>query len=96
MMSDKIEIVPYPINQNIDHIKVFVDNFQLNAIDCWCSVYEYDASEKLVNVHRVYIPPEEYRDWGKEDAYLVELVLDKLGYERRGCAELPDVLINFP
>jgi hypothetical protein len=82
-LSEDIPIMPYPISTAVDHIKIYVDNFQLNAIDCWCSVYEYDVSDKLLNVHRVYIEPELYAEWGTVDQYIVDIVLDKLGYERK-------------
>lgn len=90
-MSDTIPIVPYAINIEIDHIRIFVDNFKLNEVDCWCSVYEYDASDKLLNVHRVYIEPEVYEHWGVNDKYLEDVVIDKLGYERK-----PDIPIILP
>ena len=90
-LSESIFILPYPISTAVDHIKIFVDNFQLNAIDCFCSVYEYDENDKLLNVHRVYIEPELYAEWGIDDNYLVELVLDKLGYIRK-----PENTIQFP
>lgn len=91
MSSEKIEIVPYPVDRSIAYLKLFVDNFQLNAIDCWVSVYEYDASDHLLNVQRCFIEPAEYQDWGTVDDYLVDLVLDKLGYERK-----PDAPIIVP
>jgi hypothetical protein len=46
-------------------------------------VYEYDENDKLLNVHRVYIEPELYADWGTVDQYIIDIVLDKLGYERK-------------
>jgi hypothetical protein len=81
--SESIVIEPYPVNTSIHHIKIFIDNFQLNQLDCWCSVYEYDENDKLLNVHRVYIEPELYADWGTVDQYIIDIVLDKLGYERK-------------
>jgi hypothetical protein len=80
---ESIEIEPYQINTSIHHIKIFIDNFQLNQLDCWCSVYEYDETDRLLNVHRVYIEPELYQDWGVLDSYIIDIVLDKLGYERK-------------
>lgn len=90
-ISEAIPIVPYLLDRSIEYIKVFIDNFQLNSVDCTCSVYEYDKNDMLLNVHRVYIEPELYVEWGTNDTYIVDIVLDKLGYERK-----LDVPIIFP
>jgi hypothetical protein len=82
-ISERIDIVPYPLDRQIDHLKVFVDNFRLGATDCFCTVYEYDVNGILLNVHSVYIEPELYSEWGTNDTYLIDIVLDKLGYVQR-------------
>ena len=87
-----IPIVSYAVEQHIDYIQVSIDNFTLGAVDCHCTVWEYDAQKNLLNYRKVYIAPEEYAEWGTRDEYIVELVLDKLGYERRRDASL----VHFP
>ena len=83
MMSEAIPIQPYPINRSIDHVKVFVDNFQLLATSGSATVYEYDVSENLLNVSRVPIPADIWTEWATDDYYIVDFVLDQLGFERR-------------
>jgi len=91
-MSETIEIQPYPINKEISYLKIFLDNFQLNAKEGVCSVYEYTSTDCLINVSRVPIPHEIYSEWGTNDDYIVEFVLDQLGFERK-----PDIPpIEFP
>lgn len=83
MSSITVHIEPYPINKQISYLQLYIDEFRLGATDCSVSVYEYTAEGQLLNVVRVYIEPELYKDWGKDDFYLVEIVIDKLGYVRK-------------
>ena len=83
MMSEAIPIQPYPVNRSIDHVKVFVDNFQLLATSGSATVYEYDVSGNLLNVSRVPIPSEVWESWGSDDMFIVDYCLDILGFERR-------------
>ena len=82
-MSQEIPIQPYPINRSIDHVKVFIDNFELLATSGSATVYEYDASGSLLNVSRVPIPAETWSEWASDDMFIVDYVLDILGFERR-------------
>lgn len=90
-MNDNIPIKPYPIDQSIAYVRIMIENFQLNAIDCWCTVYEYSIDDKFINMSRVYVPPEIYVHWSTEDNYIVEYCLKQLGFERK-----PEVNIEFP
>ena len=81
-MSEAIPITPYPINRNINYLKIFIDDFQLNAMDGSASVYEYDSNDLLLNVHRVHIPPDTWKAWSSDDNFIVDYILDILGYER--------------
>ena len=83
MMSEDIKIEPYPINRSIDHVKVFIDNFQLLATSGSATVYEYDVSDTLLNVSRVPIPVDTWTSWGSDDMFIVDFVLDQLGFDRK-------------
>lgn len=91
MDDNRITIEPYPVDNAISSVSISVENFTLNAVDCWIRVLEYDANNKFLNVSRVYIPPEIYHDWGTNDDYLVEYCLDTLNFVRK-----PTLNINFP
>lgn len=91
VMTEDIEIKPYPIDQSIAYVRVMIENFELNAIECYCSVYEYGKDDKFINMSRVYIPPEVYQNWGVSDDYIIDYCLDQLGFERK-----PQININFP
>ena len=90
MNGQPVEIVPYPLDTNISFISVSVENFQLNAVDCWLQVYEYDANNKFLNVNRVYVPSEIYQDWGTNDQFIIDFALAALGFERK------EVMVQFP
>ena len=83
MMSDAIPIQPYIINRSIDYVKVYIDNFELLATTGSATIYEYDASDTLLNVSRVPIPPEIWTEWATDDYFIIDYVLDTLGFERR-------------
>lgn len=89
--NDKIELEPYPIDTSIDYVRIYIENFQLNAIEGWVNVYEYDKNDKFINVSRVYIPPDVYSEWATDDNYIIEYALDQLGFHRR-----PTVSVEFP
>ena len=38
-----------------------------------------DQNESVIDVHSITIEGEEYEGWGDDDAYLVNLVLEKIG-----------------
>jgi len=82
-MSEAIPIQPYPINRSIDHVKVYIDNFELLATSGSATVYEYSLSDTLLNVSRVPIPPEVWCEWSTDDMFIIDYVLDILGFERR-------------
>ena len=90
-MDDRIKIEPYPIDTAIASVSVSVENFTLNATDCWLQVIEYDANNKFLNVSRVYVPPEIYMDWGSNDDYLIEYCLEQLNFIRK-----PELKVHFP
>lgn len=82
-MSEDIKIQPYPINRSIDHVKVFIDNFQLLATSGSATVYEYDVSDTLLNVSRVPIPADIWTEWATDDMFIIDFVLDQLDFERK-------------
>jgi len=92
-MSDenKIDIIPYILDTTISYVRVYIDNFELNALDAWVKVCEFDKNDKFVNVNRVYLPPEVYSEWSRDDMFVIDYALDQLGFERR-----PTVEIVFP
>lgn len=89
--TEKIEIEPYLIDSSINYVKMFIDDFRLNAIDCWVSCYQYDKNDKMIQMSRVYIPPEIYKDWATDDDYLIEYCMEQLGFIRK-----PELKVRFP
>lgn len=81
--SDPIRIDPYPVNPNIQYIRMGIDDFKLGASDCWVIVKEYDKDDFFLNLTRVYIPPEVYAEWSRDDDYIMDYVMDHIGFRRK-------------
>lgn len=79
----EILIQPYPIDRQIDHVIIFIDDFKLNDTQGSASVYEYDVNDTLLNVSRVPIPTEIWTEWSRDDNYIIDYILDVMGYDRR-------------
>lgn len=78
----KVRIEPYCINPRIFYVTVHIDQFQLGSMDCWLIVREYDKNDNFIQSNRVYVPPEIYTEWTRDDDYIVDFALDQLGFER--------------
>ena len=91
MDTTKIEIIPYELVNEIAYVKMSVENFTLNAHDCWVQVLQYRADDYFLKFDRVYVPPEVYGEWATDDAVIIDFVLDQLGFVRK-----PEVNIEFP
>lgn len=81
--SEPIMIEPYPINPKIQYIRMGIDDFQLGAEDAWVVVKEYDKDDFFLNLTRVYIPPEIYEEWGTDDWYIIDYVMDYIGFIKK-------------
>lgn len=78
-MNDLIDIPSTDVVRACVKIRMYINNFTLNATDCSITVEKYDASLRIVDVVQVYITPEEYLLWGHDDNYIINLVLSKIG-----------------
>lgn len=79
-MNDLIEVPATDVVKSCVKIRMYLNNFTLNARDCTVTVEKYDETLRIVDVLQVYITPEEYSQWAQDDDYIVDLVLTKLGY----------------
>lgn len=69
-------------NYTIDSVSIRVIDYQLNS-SVTVQVYINDISNNVIDIQTIKIEGEEYDNWGSDDSYLENLVLQKLGYERR-------------
>lgn len=76
-------IETYHINPAIQYIRMAVEDFQLGAKDAWVSVKEYDKDDRFLNMTRVYVPPGIYAEWSRDDDYIIEYVMDYIGFEKK-------------
>lgn len=69
-------------NYTIDSVSIRVIDYQLNS-SVTVQVYINDILNNVIDIQTIKIEGEEYDNWGSDDSYLENLVLQKLGYERR-------------
>lgn len=75
-MNEAIEVVRR--EDGVSYVRLSVENFQLNAHSAWVAVWMYNDQSMLVSVERVYVPPQVYGDWSKDDDYIIDYVLKEL------------------
>ena len=78
-MEDFINVQPVDVVRSCVKIRMTINNFQLKATNCTVNVQKYDASNILIDVVNVFINDDEYEHWSYDDAYIIDLVLSKLG-----------------
>lgn len=83
MPLEEIKVQPYIVDPRIVSIKIYVEDFYLNRHECWCLVYQYDKEKILIATTRVHVPPEIYLEWGTNDSYIEDWVIDQMGMERK-------------
>jgi hypothetical protein len=87
-METIIPVSPVEMTRTCRKVRMTINNFQLNATDCTVSVIKYDENEQFLENVGVYISPEEYSEWGRDDTYIINLVLEKIGLVREQVEEV--------
>lgn len=82
MDNNHILIQPVPVETIIHHVVINMDDFKLNAIEGDVVVYQFDSTNRLLNVNRVKIEQSIYLEWGKDDNFIVDYALSQLGFQR--------------
>lgn len=71
----------YIITENkINSIGIKVVDYILNE-KAKINVYFYEG-EKIVDVQEIIIEGEEFSNWGSDDNYIIQLVLDRFGLDK--------------
>lgn len=81
-MNENINIQPVEVVKTCVKVYMSIDNFQLNAKNCFVTVRKLDSSDFLIDIVSVFINDEEYSQWSYQDDYIINLVLNKLGLVR--------------
>jgi hypothetical protein len=68
---------PYVKSNTINNIKIRIMSVELfNSISICASLFE---NNNLLDNKIFKIEGEEYKDWGNDDTYIIDLILSKLG-----------------
>lgn len=73
-----ITINPVNVTHTCNRIQISMDDFTLNATTGMCRVYFYNTAGVVVKVERIQIPEEVYVNWGVDDQFIVDYVLETL------------------
>lgn len=74
-----VNIEPITFSETSDHIQITLDDFQLNATTGKCRVYFYDINtSRVLKVEHVTIPESVYANWGTDDQFIVDYVVQAL------------------
>jgi len=85
-----ISVVPFPVANSIASVKIYLDNFELNALSGTATVYKYDTNDKLIDVIRVEIPSHIWSEWATDDFFIIDYILETVGLQRK-----PDLMFSL-
>ena len=83
MASNSVEIKDYDLVETKTVKKVAIQVIQL-VLNTSCKInYQlYDIDSKLIKCGLLDISGDEYAGWGASDDYLIDLVINKLGFAK--------------
>jgi len=82
-MSVRVEVVPKDFikTYNVNNVEVLVTGLKLGTQVELIALLK--SGIEVVESRRITISGEEYDNWGQSDEYLINLVLSKVGLERK-------------
>lgn len=83
MSTSEIDVKPQNVQFEIVKIGISLDNFVLYAVDARATVRYLTANGITVKVESIYIPPEIYSQWGTDDTFIVDYVLQQIHFEKQ-------------
>jgi hypothetical protein len=79
-MEINIQPVEIIYNKQIDNIRILIQNIDLN-VSASFAVFSYFGNE-IIKGDYVVISGEEYQNWQSDDGYVIDLICQKLGYQK--------------
>lgn len=73
-----VQISPTTIAQTASNLEITMPEFKLASVDGNARVLFLTSEGAGIKVQFVYIPPEVYSQWGEDDNYIVNYVLEQL------------------
>ena len=83
-MDTQVDITPVPLpNPVVTSVRMSMINYVLHATEFDVMAYSQDSSGRAVGSQMVHIPPEICSQWGTDDDFIVDYVLQQLGFSRQ-------------
>lgn len=77
-MDHHIDVDPISQTRKITKIQLSVPQFLFNATEMDVYVTMYTEDMQFVNSQLVHIPPDIYKNWGTDDNYIINYVLQQI------------------
>jgi hypothetical protein len=74
-----VHIEPCAVSRVGTEVDIQMPQFELGAVSGYASVYVRTEDGIVVKTDRVLIPPEVYTEWGQDDRFIVDYVMEQLG-----------------
>lgn len=76
---EPVNIVPVTFSYTCNRVQITIDDFQLLATSATCRVYFYNGDTgSVIKVQSVTIPEDIYAEWGTDDQFIIDYVLQTL------------------
>lgn len=82
-MSSTIQVKPKDLFFEISKLELSFENFTLHAVDGYVNVTYFTNAGFIVHIERVYIPPNIYSQWGTDDTFITDYVLQQIHFEKQ-------------
>lgn len=82
-----ISIEPFPAMFMATQVEVTMPLFSLNATDGTVLVDLYTTEQRVIERKTVYVPPDIYSQWGSDDNFIIDYVLNEIGIVRQDSAQ---------
>ena len=73
-----LNIEPYTVSHVGSKVEISMPEFQLGLTESVAYAHIMTEQGMIVKVERVPIPPEVYAEWGQDDRFIVDYVLEQL------------------
>ena len=74
-----VNIVPVTVSQVGTKVFVQIPQFELGATEGEAQAHVSTETGFFIRSERVPIPPEVYAEWGQDDRFIVDYVMEQLG-----------------
>lgn len=73
-----LNIEPYPVSHIGTKVEISIPQFELGATEGYAYAHIMTELGMIVKSERVLIPSEVWQEWGQDDRFIVDYVLEQL------------------